>query len=64
MPIHIQTMNSHITAVDNSSAMDREQVDMLVEMVLERLQEQSRMEQRSRDRNKYKPGVTPRPFNE
>jgi hypothetical protein len=60
MPVHIEQLNTEVTAQGGEMPWSREQIEMLVKLVLERLEQKERGERAGRDETRLRPSVLPR----
>jgi hypothetical protein len=60
MPVHVERLSTEVTALGDQLPWSREQVEMLVKLVLERLEQQERADSARRDETRLRPHVLPR----
>ena len=59
MAVHVIQMNTNVTAQADNMPWSHEQIDMLVRLVLERLEQQDRTERAMREETRLRPYVQP-----
>jgi hypothetical protein len=60
MPIHVEQINTEVTAQGGELPWSHAQIDMLVRLVIERLAQKERDERAIRDEARLRPSVLPR----
>jgi len=60
MAVHVEQMNTEVTAQGGGLPWSHEQIDMLVKLVLERLEQKERTERAGREETRMRPNVLPR----
>lgn len=60
MPVHVEQLNTRVTAQSSELPLSREQVEMLVRLVIERLEQKERGQREGRDETRLRSSILPR----
>ena len=60
MSVHVEQLNTEVTALGGEHPWSREQVEMLVKLVLERLDQKERNDRAGREETRLRPSVLPK----
>ncbi len=60
MPVHVEQLNTEVTAQAGATPWTPEQIEMLVKLVLERLEQNERSERAMREETHMRPYAQPR----
>jgi hypothetical protein len=59
MPVHVEQLNTEVAAGAGNLPLSREQIEMLVKLVLERLEQRERSAGGGRSETRLRPSVLP-----
>jgi hypothetical protein len=60
MPVHVEQLNTEVSAQGGEMPWSRDQIELLVKLVLERLEQKERSERAGSDQTRLRPSVLPR----
>jgi hypothetical protein len=60
MTVHVGQLNTEVTAAGGDMPWSHEQIEMLVKLVLERLEQKERTDRAGREETRLRPSVLPR----
>jgi hypothetical protein len=60
MPVHVEDMTSEVAVLDGNLPLSEEQVEKLVQIIMRRLEEKKRVEERNREATALRRTARPR----